>query len=104
MSFIIPYTNATQNIKQYINQNINTQQSISGQNYNSEFLYSFIYEIEMYINDYTIDCNDEYLNSRITNLFNKYSNNLSQSDLQQIYNRFSNYENIANFIKTYLFL
>lgn len=91
---IIPYVN---NLKQHISNNI----TINKTNKYSEILQSFIYELEMYINDYE----EEQRNMCIMNLFNKYANMLSQTDLQYINNYFlKTYPQITNIIKNYLFL
>lgn len=91
---IIPYVN---NLKQHISNNI----TINKANKYSEILQSFIYELEMYINDYE----EEQRNMCIMNLFNKYANMLSQTDLQYINNYFlKTYPQITNIIKNYLFL
>lgn len=91
---IIPYVN---NLKQHISNNI----TVNKTNKYSEILQSFIYELEMYINDYE----EEQRNMCIMNLFNKYANMLSQTDLQYINNYFlKTYPQITNIIKNYLFL
>lgn len=98
MAFVIPYTNSTQNLRQYTAGNNNPVYNI---NPNNELLSGFIYELEMYINDYS----DEQRNYYIQNLFDKYINMMSQKDIQYIYNYFVNtYPELSNIIKNYLFL
>lgn len=97
---IIPYVNNLKDLKtNYSNGFVNTNQT-------SEFLNSFICQLNMYCDDYKEGhIEEEIINENVNNLFKKYSINLTTNDLTYMYNYFKNInEDISNVIKNYIFL